>query len=136
MAVAKYVNALGIAACCVAITQPAFSEESQSSSPEKAIEAKPPASAPGMRVFIDPQTGGFLSEPPPGATQPELSPQERNALSTSHQGLVEVPSTVPGGGVGLDLQGRFQSPLTATVAPDGKVTIEHRRLDARPSGHK
>jgi hypothetical protein len=133
MKVARCVNAFGIAAFFVAITQPALSEEGQSSSLENATEAKPLGSAPGMRVYIDPQTGGFLSEPPPGVTLPELSPGERNALSTSHQGLVETPSTVPGGGVGLDLQGRFQSPLTATVGPDGKVTIQHPRLETPPS---
>lgn len=136
MGVAKYVNALSVAACFVAITQPALSGETEPPSPEKATEAKPPGSAPGMRVYIDPQTGGFLSEPPPGVTLPELSPAERNALSTSHQGLTETPGTVPGGGVMLDLQGRFQSPLTATVGPDGKLTIEHNRLDAPPSDKK
>lgn len=44
------------------------------------------------------------------------------ALSTSHQGLVEVPA--PGGGVMVDLQGRFRSAVIARVKPDGTVVTE------------
>jgi hypothetical protein len=38
---------------------------------------------------------------------------------------VEVQSSVPGGGVKLDLQGRFQSPLVVTIDADGKVKMQH-----------
>jgi hypothetical protein len=72
MGVPNYVNALGMVACFVAITQPALSGESQPSPAEKAVEAKPPGSAPGVRVYIDPQTGGFLSEPPQVLRYPSL----------------------------------------------------------------
>ena len=37
----------------------------------------------------------------------------------------EVPSSVPGGGVKVDLQGRFQSPLVGTIDADGKVKMQH-----------
>jgi hypothetical protein len=133
-----YVKAVSVTACIAATSQSGLSEESQPSSAgqahtRKAIESQRLADGPGMKVYIDPQTGEFVSEPPPNAGPLELSPAERNAFSSSHQGLIQVPGAVPGGGVKLDLQGRFQSPLTATVAPDGRVLIEHKRLDASPS---
>ncbi len=78
-----------------------------------------------MKVYMDPKTGALLDHPAPGTQPLELSPQEQNALSTSHQGLVEVPSSVPGGGVKLDLQGRFQSPMVGAVDTNGKVKVEH-----------
>ena len=93
---------------------PVFSEESQ----------------PGMVIYIDPQTGAILREPAPGTVPLQLTPQLLNALSTSHQGLVEAPSAVAGGGVMLDLQGRFQSPLFVTIDANGKVKMQH--LDETP----
>ena len=80
-----------------------------------ALTAQPPAS---MRVHVDPSTGAIVTAPvgPPAAAQ--MAP----ATSHSAAGLVEVPS--PGGGVILDLQGRFLSPVTATVAPDGAPHAE------------
>jgi hypothetical protein len=79
----------------------------------------------GQTVYIDPNTGEVLSAPAPGTQPLRLSPAERNALSTSHQGLVQVPSAIPGGGVKLDLQGRFQSPFIAIVAADGTASVNH-----------
>jgi hypothetical protein len=55
----------------------------------------------------------------------QLSPQLQNALSTSHDGLVEVPSPLPGGGIRVDLQGRFQNPLFVTIDADGNAKILH-----------
>ena len=83
-----------------------------------------------MAVHIDPQTGRFLKEPVPGTVPLQLTPQVQNASSTSHEGLVEAPSAVPGGGIKLDLQGRFQSPLIATIDANGKVRMQH--LGERP----
>ena len=77
----------------VVVVPPVFSGESQ------------PAAL-GMTIYIDPQTGAILKEPAPGSVPLQLTPQLRNALSTSHQGLVETPSAVVGGGIKLDLQGR------------------------------
>src|SRR5581483_10995246 len=70
-----------------------------------------PAGAPGMTVYIDPRTGAIVSEPAPGTTALTLTPREATAFSTSHEGLSQTPNAVPGGGVKLDLQGRFQNPL-------------------------
>jgi hypothetical protein len=86
-----------------------------------------------MRIYLDPQTGAILQEPAPGALPLALTPQEQNALSTSHQGLTETPGPVPGGGVKVDLQGRFQSPVFGTVDADGNVEMHH--LGEMPHAH-
>jgi hypothetical protein len=107
--------------------QPAFSGER----PTDAV----PGGVSGMMIYIDPQTGAILKEPAPGTVPLQLTPQLQNALSTSHQGLVETPSSVPGDGVKVDLQGRFQSPLFVTIDAAGKVKMQH--LDETPeSGDK
>jgi hypothetical protein len=130
---------VGAAAGFAAAAQPAFAGEGRPASSGQAQTtaganapqqpAEQPAAVPesdaGMTVYIDPKTGAVLTEPAPDRTPLRLTPQERNALSTSHQGLVQVPSSVPGGGVKLDLQGRFQSPMIGTIGPDGKVRLQH-----------
>jgi hypothetical protein len=94
-----------------------------------ATSASARAAAGGMKIHIDPQTGALTKDAAPTAPL-SLSPAEQNAFSTSHQGLVETPSPVPGGGVMIDLQGRFQHPLSATIDDAGKLTIHH--LDPTP----
>jgi hypothetical protein len=105
------------------VAPPVFSGESQ--------PAAAPEGAAGMTIHVDPQTGAILKEPAPGTVPLQLTPQLRNALSTSHQGLVERPSSVAGGGIKLDLQGRFQNPLIVTIDADGKLTMQH--LDEAPA---
>jgi hypothetical protein len=124
---------LGVGACFILAVHAASPEELQpqtgatTSGPQPL--AQKPAAVPegggGMIIHIDPQTGELRRTPAPSTVPLQLSPQERNAFSTSHQGLVEVPSSVPGGGVKLDLQGRFHSPLAVTVDPDGKLKMQH-----------
>jgi hypothetical protein len=87
-----------------------------------------------MTVYVDPQTGAILPEPAPGSVPLRLSPQEQSALSTSHEGLVEVP--VPGGGVKVDLQGRFQSPLVGTIDTHGKLQMQHLGESPESGDHK
>jgi hypothetical protein len=74
-----------------------------------------------QRVYLDPQTGRLLRQPPPGAPALILSPEELNMLSTSHTGLVE--RSLPSGGHVLDLKGRFRNMAVATVAEDGTIVI-------------
>ena len=76
-------------------------------------------------VHVDPVTGRILPRPAPGAARLQLSPQERNALSTSHQELVETPHPDPRGGFILNLQGRFRHTLIATTNESGKVVVQH-----------
>lgn len=86
--------------------------------------AHSPGEAASMRVYINPNTGEIL-EPSVGALATEAPESREEAFSTSSEGLVETPSPVPGGGIILDLQGRFHSPLVATKKADGKISIEH-----------
>ncbi len=79
--------------------------------------ARPGAPA-GMRVYVDPKTGAILREPVAPLPPEELP----SPASQSGEGLVERPA--PGGGVMIDLQGRFMSPITATAAPDGAPHVE------------
>jgi hypothetical protein len=117
---------LGVAACFAMTARPAFPQEGASvPQPSAGKPAAAPTGASGMTVYIDPRTGAILKEPAPGTLPLQLTPQLRDALSTSHQGLVEVPSPVPGGGVKVDLQGRFQSPLVVTIDPEGKIKTQH-----------
>jgi len=107
--------------------QPAFPGEAP---PPAETPHAVPETAPGMTIYIDPQTGAILRQPAPGTVPLQLTPQLQNALSTSHQGLLETPGPVSGGGVKVDLQGRFRSPLFVTIDANGKVKMRH--LDEAP----
>lgn len=85
----------------------------------------PSISEPGITVYIDPNTGEFISKPAVGKESLEVSPEMQNAMSTSDAGLYEERSTVPGGGYIIDLQGRFQSPLMHIQNPRGGVQTKH-----------
>lgn len=87
--------------------------------------------APGVVVHIDPTTGAILTKPVPGSVPLQLTPQLSGALSTSHQGLVDIPGRAADDGVKLDLQGRFQSVLVVTIDANGKARIQH--LDGIPA---
>lgn len=87
-------------------------------------EPNPPAAA-GSWINVDPQTGKRV--PVPSSGEGVQLPADA-AFSTSHSGLVERPA--PGGGVMVDLQGRFRSAATASVGPDGTV-----HLDCVEPGH-
>jgi hypothetical protein len=126
---------LGVAAFFAAATRPALTGENPSAGDGQAGSgtslSQPPAQQPGgapqggMIIYIDPQTGAIRQDPAPGTVPLQLSPQERNAFGTSHEGLVQAPSAQPGGGVKLDLQGRFQSPLIGTIDGDGQIKTQH-----------
>ncbi|MBR9987359.1 MAG: hypothetical protein KFF68_15755 [Desulfosarcina sp.] len=77
-----------------------------------------------QRAYIDPETGEFIS-PPEHQTPAASESIQPSAFSTSDEKMEEASSPVPGGGVMIDLKGRFQSPVTATVERNGKTTIEH-----------
>jgi len=106
----------GLAACACLLA---------AAGPASADDQAAPQLAPGMMIHIDPKTGAILDAPAPGSVPMQMTPDLANALSTSHQGLVETPSPVPGGGVIVDLQGRFLSPLVGTIDADGNLKIQH-----------
>ena len=99
--------------------QPQTGSNAGTSQPPAAI----PEGASGMIIYINPHTGAILKEPAPGTVPLQLTPELQNALSTSHEGLVATPTA--DGGVKVDLQGRFQSPLGATIDANGNLRIQH-----------
>ena len=120
------IGLLAASAYLVVVAQPAFPGDSQPAHSEQTERAAAvPGSTSGVTIHIDPQTGTILKGPAPGAVPLQLSPAVQNALSTSHQGLAEVPSPFHGGGVKVDLQGRFRSPSLATIDSNGNVRILH-----------
>jgi hypothetical protein len=86
------------------------------------------AGAAGMKVYIDPVTGEFL-EGPPEPVRAETVKDINDRFSTSTEGLQQVPAPV-GGGVMVDLRGRFQQTVKAAIDDSGKVTVGCDRHDA------
>jgi hypothetical protein len=78
------------------------------------------AAAEDMRAHVDPATGALSRQP----HEPAQAGPAHPAQSRTGADLVEEPA--PGGGVMMDLHGRFHAPLVATVTPDGSVRVEHR----------
>lgn len=76
--------------------------------------------APGMVVHFDPATGRIV-ETPSAAALKELGAALAPEFNTSGEGLVEEPVKAPGGGVMIDLQGRFQNTTVATIDENGKL---------------
>jgi hypothetical protein len=78
------------------------------------VEAQRPFHAAGYIVHIDPLTGELTPSP---ASTIETKGNERlqNAILTSSQGLSEEPSAVAGGGIMVDLHGRFQNVFIVTL---------------------
>jgi hypothetical protein len=74
----------------------------------------------GLTVHIDPVTGRF--SPPPQDHLHALTDELGSALSTSAEGLKEVPSPVAGGGVMVSLEGRFRNTITATAGSQGEMS--------------
>lgn len=64
---------------------------------------------------------GSLVRHPPGMQPPGLSVAEQRMLNRSDLGLQS--RVLPGGGVAVDLQGRYQSMAVATVDADGQAAV-------------
>ncbi|HPF69055.1 MAG TPA: hypothetical protein PLQ13_00170 [Candidatus Krumholzibacteria bacterium] len=83
------------------------------------------AAPPGTAGFI--ATTGDPNDPNAGKDLGDA------AVSTSAAGLVETPSDVPGGGMVVDLQGRFRSSMAVTVV-DSDSTVVICSPDSAPGG--
>ncbi len=93
--------------------------------PEPPSPDDPPAAGsprPAMRIYRDPETGRF-GAPPPGTEVPQ-SEAAVQAFSTQPGELREEPSPVAGGGIMVDLGGRFQAAVEATVDAEGQVSTQ------------
>ena len=82
-----------------------------------ASQALPPGSA-GMTARIDPQTGRVGMAVPDQAVR--LTVEELQMVSRSQAGLLQ--RQLPGGGMYIDLEGRFQDLMLVRVGPDGRRT--------------
>ena len=84
---------------------------------------RPSVNPAGLTAYADPRTRTLTTVPPAG-----LPATSAPAASQSAVGLVEQP--LPDrAGVMVDLQGRFRSPLVATIGPNGTVQIDHATPD-------
>ena len=106
--------AIAIATTILAGARPAAADDANA--PTSGAPDAAPGRA-GQWIHVDPQTGRRVP-PPAGRAAVAVDP----AFSTSHAGLAEQPA--PGGGVMVDLQGRFRSAATATVGADGKANLD------------
>ncbi len=92
---------------------------------EISVAVGSPKGSSTMKAYIDPETGEFITSP---GEEPAMDKKRaaEAAYSTSHDGLVETPSKTPGGGIMIDLQGRFRNPLTAKQERNGNLIIQHQ----------
>jgi hypothetical protein len=125
MKLSKPLIFIGIA--IISLIWPTFDRISGQERP--AMKLQSPGS-PGYIVHIDPATGEFLPAlDRPVAVQTDQSMQ--NAFSTSSEGLTEQSSPVPGGGIMVNLQGRFQNVFVATIADSNDFTATCKSGDHR-----
>jgi len=92
-----------------------------------------PAGSAGQVLSLDSVTGKPRAAQ---ATSGNLAGMLGDAVSTSSEGLVEAKNPVAAGGYKMDLQGRFQNAVTATVDANGNLTapcVSGPRNDA-PAG--
>ncbi|WP_457797492.1 hypothetical protein [Methylocystis sp. S23] len=115
--------ALGAGLGLFLAVHPALSADD--AAPAEAAPAVPAVEPQAMKGYVDPATGKVSGVPPAGVTPPALSEAEKNAVSTSSEGLREVRNTGPGGGYKVDLQGRFRSPLVGEMEASGQVKAYH-----------
>lgn len=106
--------------------EPAATAETATETSAASVEEPETAPAPamsGLRVMIDPETGQMVVPPAAERHKMALSPAMQNALSRSDEGLPTV--VLPDGTVMVNLQGRFQNLLFATVDAEGQLKIGH-----------
>lgn len=89
-----------------------------------------PPGAAGMVVGLDAETGQYGAAS--RAQLLELTALEQEMISRSDEGLVERP--LPGGGFGIDLQGRFQEFVIVSIGPNGKLL--YQCLDDKQHVHR
>jgi hypothetical protein len=98
--------------------------------------AEPVSAQAGLRVYVDPATGRRLSNPTAEQRANAAALDRDNpAFSTSSEGLREEP--LPGGGVLVHLDGRFQSAVTVQRQADGSLvqTCNNPIHDKLGAGH-
>lgn len=80
--------------------------------------------AASQRAYVDPETGKLIPRPAQEAAAERVSAQP-SALGCPDDEEEVKPSPVKDGGIMVDLKGRFQNPIKATVDEQGGSRIEH-----------
>ena len=126
----------GLAALTVAFITGCFghvSERANSDSRASKLESEtrqtvePTEKSPGIIIHIDPKTGEIIT--PPAGVLPDPDAQPAVAKKPLAE-LRETLSPVPGGGVMINLDERFHTPLSATIDIDGKVRFQHKQTSS------
>jgi len=86
---------------------------------------EPAYRSPDIVVHIDPKTGQIIR--PPAGTQ---APQSLETVKPPLPELYQELSPVPGGGVMIRLDERFQIPFTGTIDANGNLSLNHESSTA------
>jgi hypothetical protein len=81
-----------------------------------------PDVAAGVQAYIDPETG-LLAVPPGRTLEGTEGGRAALAVEPAEEALVEIPSTVQGGGMMVNLRGRRKFNLTASAQADGATEL-------------
>ena len=93
----------------------------------------------GLVLNIDPVTGAIIDQPTPGATKLAGPAGLAGHMSTSDDGLLEEPNPSGGKGRYVNLQGRYQNAIVATVDANGKLStpcVQGLNTAANTASHK
>jgi len=119
----NFLKCITVAAFFVAgITLQSCSNPSTDSG-QTSSQANGVTTSPGLKAYKDPVTGKF--GPPPAGVQSSLPASALSNQKSAVSVMKEVPSPVIGGGMMIDLKGRFRKDLMATKDANGKITITH-----------
>jgi hypothetical protein len=83
------------------------------------VVATPPNA--GLVLHIDPVTGAVVDNPASGTGKLAVPATLSERWSTSGEGLVERPNPSGGKGYYVNLQGRFENGMVATVDANGRL---------------
>jgi len=111
--------ALSITAACVLLGLASDARRPADNAPSQSVAAP---SAAGLIINVDPTTGAILEQAAPGATKLEVPAELAERWSTSDEGLIEQPNPSGGKGMYMNLQGRFENGMVATVDASGKLS--------------
>jgi len=120
--------------CVVPVVAAESTPQPKSKREPAATEAAPASGQSALRVYVDPLTGRRTSNPAPEQRAAQATRDRENpAFNTSSEGLRE--ESLPGGGVIVHLDGRFQSAVVVRRGADGKLQQVcnnpiHAHLDA------
>lgn len=111
----------GLAVLALAAGRAGGGENEETTRQATSTERSVAAGEAGMRVALDPETGALVQVA--GEREERRERDRTGALSTYGRDLVQEP--LPQGGFKVDLQGRFQSAVVASIDPvTDEVTID------------